>query len=445
MASLRAPKNTIRTICKNTRTDILVTSNATSVTSDSLLGSGSRRLPNNRSFVLYLCARALATVGVQIQGVAVGWQVYSTTGSFLDLGFIGLAQFAPFFILVLPAGYAADRYDRRKLIISCFLVQLLCATILLAFSTRPELGVWPVFLALALQGCARAISMPASQAFLTNIVPPEAFGRAVALSSSTFHVAVVLGPTLGGALYVVGPRFVYSLVCVLLLLASLLLLPIRALHQSSNREPTSLRNLLEGIRYVWSRKVILGAISLDLFAVLLGGSVALLPAFARDVVHADATGLGLLRTAPGIGAAGMSALLAVRPIKRHVGRWMFSGVAVFGLSMIVLGLTDSLALAFVTLAVSGAGDMVSVYVRHILVQVETPDDIRGRVSAVNSVFIGASNELGEFESGLMAQWLGLVPAIMVGGIATLVVTAACVAVFRVLTVMDRFPHEASTS
>lgn len=396
---------------------------------------------HNKSFLYYLCARALATIGVQIQGVAVGWQVYSTTGSFLDLGLIGLAQFAPFFLLVLPAGYAADRYDRRSLLIGCFVMQFVCAAILLTFSTMPDVGVWPVFVALALQGCARAVSMPTSQALLTNIVPPQAFGQAVALSSSTFHVAVILGPTLGGALYLLGPSLVYLLVCGLLLVASGLLLPIHILHHPPQKGPTSLRNLLQGLHYVWSRKVILGAISLDLFAVLFGGAVALLPAFARDVVHADATGLGLLRTAPGIGAAITSAVLAVRPIKRHVGLWMFSGVGVFGLSMIVLGLSDSMTLAFLTLALSGAGDMVSVYVRHILVQVETPDEIRGRVSAVNAVFIGASNELGEFESGLMAQWLGLVPAILVGGVATLIVTAACMVVFRVLTRMDRFPHE----
>ncbi len=255
---------------------------------------------------------------------------------------------------------------------------------------------------------------------------------------------MVLGPTLGGALYVAGPRFVYLLVCALLFIATLLLLPVRAVYHPPPKGPTSLGNLLEGLRYVWSRKVILGAISLDLFAVLLGGSVALLPAFARDVLHADASGLGLLRTAPGIGAAATSAVLAFRPIKRRVGPWMFSGVAVFGVSIIALGLTDSLTFAFVALAVSGAADMVSVYVRHILVQVETPDAIRGRVSAVNSVFIGASNELGEFESGLMAQWLGLVPAIVTGGLATLVVTLVCILVFRVLTSMDRFPHEAAS-
>lgn len=400
-------------------------------------------MSTNKSFLLYLCARAFSTVGIQVQGVAVGWQVYAATGSFLDLGLIGLAQFAPFFLLVLPAGYAADRYDRRRLIIGCFLVQLLCALILLAFSSTPEIGIWPVFVALGLQGCARAVSMPTSQAFLTNIVKPEEFGRAVALSSSTFHVAVVLGPTVGGALYVVGPHFAYALVCTLLLLATLLLLPVRAVYHPPPMGPTTLRSLSEGLRFVWSRKVILGAISLDLFAVLLGGAVALLPALARDVLHADATGLGLLRTAPGIGAAVTSGLLAVHPIKRRVGAWMFSGVAVFGVSMIVLGLSDSLPLAFVALAVGGAGDMVSVYVRHILVQVETPNEIRGRVSAVNSVFISASNELGEFESGLMAQWLGLVPAIVTGGVATLLVTGVCVVAFRVLTLMDRFPHEAA--
>lgn len=399
----------------------------------------------DRSFLSYLGARTLSALGVQMQGVAVGWQVYELTGSLLDLGFIGLAQFAPFFVLILPAGQAADRYDRKRLLFGCLALQLVCAGFLLWFATADYRTVWPIFAALVLQGTARAFSMPASQAFLTNIVSERAFGQAVALSSSSFHVAVILGPTLGGALYVAGARVVYTLVCVLLAASTLLLIPVRRVrHQATHREPATVSAALEGLRFVWSRPMILGALSLDLFAVLLGGAVALLPAYAKDVLHTDATGLGLLRTAPGIGAALTSAVLAARPISRNIGYWMFGGVAVFGACNMTLGLTDQFNVALAALALGGAGDMVSVYVRHILVQAETPDALRGRVSAVNAVFIGASNELGEFESGITAAWLGLVPAIITGGALTVVVTVVWCFRFKVLTFLDRFPHETRT-
>lgn len=376
-----------------------------------------------------------------MQGVAVGWQVYDLTGELLDLGLIGLAQFAPFVVLVVPAGHVADRYDRKKLIVGCTLLQLLCTGFLLAFSLAGTTSAWPIFAALVFQGIARAFAMPASQAFLTNVVSQANFGQAVALTSSTFHVAVILGPTLGGLLYVAGASTVYAIVAAFLIAATLLYFPVKSLQQPKARPTDAQTTALEGFRFVWSRPVILGALSLDLFAVLLGGAVALLPAYARDVLHTDATGLGLLRTAPGIGAALTSALLAVRPIGRRVGYWMFGGVAVYGLSNVALGLTSNLGLALAFLAIGGAADMVSVYVRHILVQSETPDEVRGRVSAVNAVFIGASNELGEFESGLTAAWLGLIPAILTGGALTILVTVIWSWRFAVLTFMDRFPHE----
>jgi MFS family permease len=271
-------------------------------------------------------------------------------------------------------------------------------------------------------------------------VPAESFKSAVALSASTFHMAVVLGPTLGGLLYLMGPTAVYAVVACMFVVAIVLMLFVRTTQQLGQRQPASLSSVLEGLRFVRSRPIVLGAISLDLFAVLLGGAVALLPAYARDVLHTDSTGLGLLRTAPGVGAALTSMVLAFRPLAGRVGRWMFGGVAVFGLGTIALGLTDNLVIALVALALTGAGDMVSVYVRHVLVQFETPDAIRGRVSAVNAVFIGASNELGELESGLVAAWLGLLPAIVAGGIATLLVTVLWVRWFPVLSRMDRFPQ-----
>ena len=297
-----------------------------------------------------------------------------------------------------------------------------------------------MFAILVLFGCARAFMMPASQAILKNLVPLESFSQAVALSSSTFHVAVITGPVLGGLLYLAGPKSVYMVSGALLLIATFLMTKTKSATQIISSGPASWHTVLEGLRFVRSRPIILGAISLDLFAVLFGGATALLPAYARDVLHAGPTGLGLLRTAPGAGAAVCSILLAMHPIRRHVGLWMFGGVGLFGVTTVVLGASASLPIALGALFLLGVGDMVSVYIRHLLVQYETPDDIRGRVSAVSAVFIGASNELGEFESGLAAGWLGLVRAIVLGGVATLAVTGLWAWIFPVLSRMDRFPH-----
>ncbi|QYF94167.1 MFS transporter [Massilia sp. PAMC28688] len=398
------------------------------------------RVLRNRNFACYLSARVLGTLAVQMQSVAIGWQVYQITGSLFDLGLIGLAQFAPFLVLILLAGHVADRYNRRTIIMLCLAVQLLCAFLLLAFTYSGSRVVWPVFAVLVLFGSARAFMMPATQAVLRNIVPIEQFSEAVALSSSAFHVAVIAGPILGGLLYLAGPSTVYLAAVTLLVLSVVLMGWTRAAPQAVNTEPATWHTVLEGLRFVWSRPIMLGAISLDLFAVLFGGATALLPAYARDVLQVGPTGLGFLRTAPGVGAAICSIALAFFPLQRRVGAWMFGGVAVFGLATLTLGLTDSFAVALAALLLLGAGDMVSVYVRHLLVQYETPDAIRGRVSAVNAVFIGASNELGEFESGITAGWFGLVRAIVFGGAATLAVTAIWMVKFPVLSKMDRFPH-----
>jgi len=402
--------------------------------------SGGLGVLRNRNLSFYLSARFLGTLAVQMQSVAVGWQVYQITGSLFDLGLIGLAQFAPFLVLILWAGHVADRYDRRKIIVGCMLVQLLVSALLLAFTFSGSKVVWPVFAVLVLFGSARAFMMPASQAVLRNLVPDKDFGQAVALSSSTFHVAVIAGPVLGGLLYVFGPVFVYSLSAALLLVSVILMASANSAPQARSTAPVSWHTLLEGLRFVWSRPIVLGAISLDLFAVLFGGATALLPAYAHDVLHAGPTALGWLRTAPGAGAALCSIALAFFPLRRHVGAWMFGGVAVFGLAVLTLGWTSHFGVALAALFILGAGDMVSVYVRHLLVQYETPDEIRGRVSAVNSVFIGASNELGEFESGITAGWLGLTRAILLGGAATLAVTGLWAVLFPVLSKMDRFPH-----
>jgi MFS family permease len=396
----------------------------------------------NRNFSFYLSARVLGTLAVQMQSVAIGWQVYEITGNLFDLGLIGLAQFAPFLALILFAGHAADRYNRRNIIAICMGVQLLCSLLLLGFTLSGSHVVWPVFAILVLFGSARAFMMPATQAILKNMVPIDSFSQAVALSSSTFHVAVIAGPVLGGLLYLAGPRTVYMAAAALLLLSVFLMSRTKSAPQAVNTAPATWHTVLEGLRFVRSRPIVLGAISLDLFAVLFGGATALLPAYARDVLHVGPTGLGLLRTAPGAGAALCSIALAMWPIRRHVGAFMFGGVALFGAATLVLGATAHFAVAFGALFLLGVGDMVSVYIRHLLVQFETPDEIRGRVSAVSSVFIGASNELGEFESGLTAGWFGLVRAILLGGAATLLVTGIWARAFPVLSRMDRFPHHA---
>ncbi|MDB5802113.1 MAG: permease of the major facilitator superfamily [Rhodocyclales bacterium] len=406
----------------------------------SLLSKASLGVLRHRNFSFYLSAKLIGTLAVQMQGVAIGWQVYSLTGNLFDLGLIGLAQFAPFILLVLPAGQMADRFNRRNIIFGCFVLQLVCALLLFGLSFVGLTSAWPVFAVLTLFGAARAFSMPAQQAIIMNLVPTAEFGQAVAISSSSFHVAVILGPTLGGLLYLAGATSVYGIAATLLGLSVLLTWRMHTTRQASTDAPAQSRSVLEGLRFVWSRPAVLGAISLDLFAVLFGGAVALLPAYAHDVLHAGPTALGLLRTAPGVGAALVAIVLAFRPIRRHVGAWMFGGVAVFGLATVVMGLTSSFAVALIALLLTGAGDMVSVYIRHILVQTETPDAIRGRVSAVNAVFIGASNELGEFESGLAAGWFGLLPAIVIGGVATLGVAAVWAWRFPVLSRMDRFPH-----
>jgi len=393
----------------------------------------------HRNFTLFLSARFIASVAVQMQSVAVGWQVYEKTGDAMDLGLIGLAQFAPFALLILVAGHVADQWNRRWIIVGCVFLEMLCGLLLLAFSMSDLESVWPVFMVMALYGSARAFMMPAGQAILINLVPSGSFSNAVALSSSSFHIAVIAGPTLGGWIYLFGAQTVYTLVSFLLALAMVLLLMIRMQPTQVKRESATWHTVLEGLRFVRSRPVIFGAISLDLFAVLLGGATALLPAYASDVLHVDSAGLGLLRTAPGFGAALTAVALGFVPISRRVGRWMFEGVLLFGAATVLFGLSDNFKLSMAALVLMGAGDMVSVYIRHMLVQLETPDAIRGRVSAVNSVFIGASNELGEFESGLTAAWFGLIPAVVVGGIATLAVTAFCIWRFPVLRNMDRFP------
>lgn len=368
--------------------------------------------------------------------VAVGWQVYQLTRDPLDLGWVGLAQFLPFVLLVLPAGHIADRADRRLVLLAAYSVSTAAVSLLLWFTLAGGRQVWPVFVAMTLSGAGRAFWMPTSQAMTPNLVPPEAFQNAVAMNSVLLEIGVISGPALGGLLYLLGPAVVYGTSLGLLLLILGLVSMIRPVRAAASEMGAT--GALEGIRFVFGRRTVLGAISLDLFAVLFGGATALLPVFASDVLHIGPAGLGILRTAPGIGAAVTASLLAFNPIERRVGPWMFGGVAAFGTATIVFGLSHELWLSLLALTVLGAGDMLSVYIRHVLVQLETPDAIRGRVSAVSSMFIGASNELGEFESGVTARWFGPVLSVVIGGFATLLVVASYLKVFPELRLMDRF-------
>jgi len=399
-------------------------------------------LLRNADFTRYIAARFLGSIAVQMQTVAVGWQIYEVTRRPLDLGLIGLSQFLPFVLLILPAGHFADTRDRRRILVACYVLLLLCALLLLAFAWRGLHSAWPVFGAMTLFGVARAFAMPASQALLPNLVDRQHFGKAVALNSSLWQVSTIVGPALGGLLYLAGAATVYATVATLLAISLVMLATLRrgAANDAASAAPLDRNALLEGLRFVRGRRPVLGAISLDLFAVLFGGATALLPVYAADVLHVGPSGLGWLRAAPGVGAALTGLVLSVHPVTQRVGRWMFGGVILFGLATLVFGVSTSFWISLAALTVLGAGDMVSVYIRHLLVQLETPDDIRGRVSAVNAVFIGASNELGEFESGLVAALLGAVPAVIVGGSATLLVALAWTRLFPELWCMDRFPE-----
>lgn len=426
--------------------------------------TGLRAALAHADFRRYVWGRFFGTIAWQMLGVAVGWQVYSITGDPLDLGLVGLAQFLPFFGLVLPSGQWADRTDRRLIIIGAYFIEAVCAFILIAFTLSGSTEVWPVFLAMGLFGAGRALWMPASQAMIINLVPNKVLPAAVAFNSSLFQVAVIAGPSIGGLLYALGESpwviaaitsihpvasdismgalLVYALAAVMLITVIFLMIRVRPVRAVRSALDAGWGAIFEGLRFVWQRKPVLGAISLDLFAVLFGGATALLPVFAADVLKVGPEGLGILRTAPGVGAAVTAIWLARRPIARHAGRWMFGGVAVFGVSTVVFGLSTSFWLSCAALFLLGVGDMVSVFVRHLLVQLETPDGIRGRVSAVNALFIGASNELGEFESGLTARWWGAVPAVVVGGVLCLGVVAGYWRIFPQLRTLDRFPDPA---
>ena len=391
----------------------------------------------HHAFRLFLAMRVLSNMAQLIQSVAVGWQVYDITRQPLDLGFVGLALFLPQILFALPAGQAADRFPRRRTVLIALGVNAIASTALLILTASGYRHVEGILAVLIVFGIGRAFAGPSVQAILPAVVPRADLPNAITWNSSTWQAAVVIGPALGGFLYGLGPVVVYALVLALLLvsIAATAMLRLPPLKPSS--EGGSLRELLGGVRFVRDHPILLGAISLDLFAVLFGGATALLPVFARDILDVGPLGLGLLRSAPAVGSIASAVWLASHPLRGHAGRTMFIAVAGFGLATIVFGLSHSVILSLAALAVTGACDMISVYVRQSLVQLGTPDAMRGRVNAVSLVFIGASNELGEFESGFTAAWFGTELAVVLGGIGTVVVVALWAWRFTELRQVDR--------
>jgi MFS family permease len=374
-------------------------------------------------FVLFQIARFLIVAAVEMQAVAVGWQVYDISERALDLGLVGLAQFLPGILLFLVSGHTSDRFDRRKVLGTCYAGYALCSGLLLIIAVRGSHSVQPIYAVLILLGVVRSFNGTASRSILPQLVPDEHFANAVAWNATTFQAATILGPSLGGILYAAfrGPSAVYAAAVLTAVGALVSTFRIKTRPQARRREPMTVKTVLAGLHFIWREKLVLGAISLDLFAVLLGGAVALLPVYAREILHTGPWGLGLLRTAPGVGAAVMAVALAHRPLRGRAGPTLLWSVAGFGICTILFGVSTSLVLSLMSLIFLGAADMISVIIRATLVQLRTPDEMRGRVMAVDMVFIGTSNELGQFESGLTAQWFGTVPAVLLGGVGTLVV------------------------
>jgi len=392
-------------------------------------------------FRYYQAGRFAGLIGTNIQSVAIGWEVYSLTGRALDLGLVGLAQFLPAFLLFPLTGYAADRYDRRAMLTLCHVALLTSAVLFYVLSKTGTHAVGAIYAILVLVGIARAFAGPAGHALVPNLVTWKHVPSALGWGSSIFELSRLIGPAIGGLLLTAGGAKVAFLTTVVLEAISVAMLLAVRTRSRGDGAAVSLESTGVGLKYVLKNRILLGAISLDLFAVLLGGAVALAPIFARDVLQGGPTALGLLRSAPAVGASLMGLWLAQRAPTRHMGRWMFACVFLFGIATIVFGASKDLSLSLAALAVAGAADMVSVYVRHLLVQLTTPDAMRGRVAAVNLVFIGASNELGEFESGLTAEWLGAVRAAVLGGVGTCVVVAVWAALFPELRRVDRLNRE----
>jgi MFS family permease len=375
----------------------------------------------HRGYRLFWLARLSSTFASLVVSVAVGWQVYDLTRNPLDLGLVGLVQFTRALLLVLVTGTASDRFNRRAIVSICQAVEGVVAALFLALTAFGTITVVEIFALLVVFGTARAFLNPAAQSLLTNLVPTTDLANAIAWNSSAWQIATILGPVAGGLLYGISAEVAYGAAVLLFGAAAVLVALVPRPPQKSLAERPTWTTLLAGVRYVWHQKVVLGAISLDLFAVLLGGATALLPAYARDILVVGPWGLGLLRAAPGIGAIAIVFVLAARPIRDHAGLILFAGVTVFGLFSVVFGASTVVWLSIAALVLMGAGDMISVFVRETIIQLWTPDAVRGRVSAVNMVFVGASNELGEFRAGTVAALIGVVPAVILGGIGTVVI------------------------
>lgn len=386
----------------------------------------------HRGFALLWASRLAATFATQMVSVAVAWQVYDLTRDPFHLGLVGLVQFAPALLLVLVTGLAADRFNRRLIVAACQAAEGAIALVLFVLTLRGTIHVDLILLVLVGFGIARAFLNPAQQSLLPNLVPPESLASAIALSSSTWQFATITGPVAGGLLYGLGAPLPYAVALGLFALAATLALLIPKPAQRRVAEPARWETIVAGFRYVWREKIVLGAISLDLFAVLLGGAIALLPAYARDILDVGPWGLGLLRAAPGVGALVTALWLSFRPVRDHAGLTMFACVILFGVFTLVFGLSTLVWLSVAALALAGAVDMVSVYIRHTLIQLWTPDAVRGRVSAVNTVFVGASNELGEFRAGSVAALVGVVPAVVMGAVGTIGVAVVWMMLFPAL-------------
>ncbi len=389
-----------------------------------------------RQFMRFWLARIFGISAHQMLMLAISWHMYELTGSAWDLGLVGLFQFIPALVMALPAGHVIDRLHRGRIFATCMLVLASVAVVLGWATWHGQASRELIFLVAWILGLTRAFQMPAQQAITPLLVPKELFQRAIALSSTGVEVAVICGPALGGFLYLNGALTVYSVCAVLFTLSMMLTLWVHYMHVVRHNS-LSWVSLFAGVAFVWERKVLLGAISLDLFAVLLGGATALLPIFARDILHVGPDGLGLLRSAPAVGALCMSVIITRWPIERQMGYKLLAAVAVFGLASVVFGLSDHFLLSLVALAATGAADNISVVTRLTLMQLETPDEMRGRVAAVNGVFIGASNELGEFESGLTAALWGPVASVVLGGMGTLLIAISWLKLFPALARRDK--------
>ena len=404
-----------------------------------------RDLLAQHAFMRLWVARVAGTTANQMLMVAVGWQMYDLTGSAWDLGLIGLYQFAPALLLSLWAGHVADRHHRGRIVAVSLAVQCVSALVLMNASSAHWASRELLLAVSLLLGAARAFQMTAQQALTPSLVPASLLQRATAFSATATQAATIGGPALGGLIFVAGVHVVYATIAVLLAIGCVLMLRLRYRHIPPPPEPTSLKTLLAGVRFIWHHKVMMGAISLDLFAVLLGGATALWPMFARDILQVGPEGLGLLRAAPAAGAVAVSIVLSRWPLRARVGRSLLISVAVFGISTVVFGLSTSFYLSLAALAVSGGADMVSVVIRMTLVQMETPDAMRGRVGAVNSVFIGASNQLGEFESGATAALMGPVGSVVAGGIGTILIAVSWRRLFPALALRDKLEVDRADS